>query len=125
MCHNQGSRLEILFDSPIWNYTEQELNHSVHGKVISSKIDLLNMPLTKIWAKFLTDEERTSQGFIGYCWENNLEWANKHYKGHPPSSSHWQFYNDVIKTKLEHYITLAPLPELTDKIFNMDKLWKK
>jgi len=116
--------IEFFFDSPIWDHTEQDLNEMFNQKKTLPSRQMLRSPLTSRWTDMLDDSLINNQknSLIGYCWQNNLPWANHLYKTHPPSSSHWQFYINVMRPRLIKYLEL-PHVELENKIESMDKLW--
>jgi len=127
ICLKYNSHLEIFYDSDIWNYTEQDINSAVSGQ-ISKPRNFLSSDLAKIW----TDQLQTSdlnvdkESLIGFCWNNNLPWANYKFKGHPPSSSHWQFYQSVIKPRVTKICDLKDRhQEMLQKIKSMDVIWQE
>jgi hypothetical protein len=117
--------IEFFFDSPIWNYTEQDLVEMHLQKKHPPARHMLESTLASRWSGMLDDWLRESQtnSLIGYCWQNDLPWANDYYKTHPPSSSHWQFYNHVMRPRLLKHLAL-PQIDLDDKISAMDKVWQ-
>jgi len=127
ICKDRGSRVEVFFDSPVWNYSEQQLNNwAEHGKALE-KVYMLDFPLSSKW-KILLDDRCTNlydTSLIGYCIKNNLSWHNRFYKVHPPSSSHWRYYNDIMKPVLQKELLLVPQKNIQEKIDEMDRLWKE
>jgi hypothetical protein len=125
LCAKKQCRLEIFYDSPIWSYTEQDLNAMSNTKCRLDPRDILSLPLTKKWAPLLDDFDIDidSSSLIGFCWEHHLEWGNSFYKGHPPSSSHMRFYREVMCPRLQSYLSLDPLRNLDRQIAEMDKIW--
>jgi hypothetical protein len=127
ICKYRSSRVEIFFDSPVWNYTDQQLNDwAEHGKALE-KVYMLDLPLSSQWKILLDDRDINlhDTSLIGYCIKNNLPWHNRFYKGHPPSSSHWRYYNDIMKSVLQKELLLVPQKNIQEKIGEMDRLWKK
>jgi len=127
ICSTNGSRLEIFYDSDIWNYTEQQLYHSL-DKDLPSAGQYLSGDLSKIWATQLqVDDLKTdTDSLISFCWHNDLPWANGFYKIHPPSSSHWRFYQSVMRPRIHTVCELRDsTDQMLDKIHTMDTLWQK
>lgn len=127
ICANHGSHLEIFYDSDVWNYTEQQLNHSVEGKR-SPPGHYLSGDLSKIWATQLQtfDFKTDTESLISFCWNNDLPWANSFYKGHPPSSSHWRFYQSVMRPRIQSVCELRDrTDDMLHKIHYMDTQWQK
>lgn len=128
MCQQAGAQLEIFFDSPIWNYTEQDVNaigkDNVGPQLLTK--NLLDQPLTKFWATQLGQQHQDleNQSLIGHCWTNGLDWYTIKYKGHPPSGSHWSYYNTVMKPRLSTHITMDTILNIESKIQNLDLAWK-
>lgn len=128
ICRQQGAILQLLFDSPIWNYTEQDLN-SIGSKKLTinnARQNLLKLPLSQMWASQLDQDIKNVQGLIGYCWDNNLEWHNTHYCSHPPSASHWEYYNNIVKPLLSPWIKFTDCQRSLDtKIKKMTQVWNQ
>jgi len=82
----------ILFDSPILTCTEQELNT---GKIIQRDM-LSDNKLAKTWDQLIDYKNIYLPGLIGFCEQQNLQWFNPSYRGHPPSSSHYSFAETQI-----------------------------
>ena len=118
--------IEFFFDSPIWDYTEQDLIEMYRQKKNLPSRRMLELTLASQWSAMLDDALIASQtnSTIGYCWQNDLPWANDHYGTHPPSSSHWKFYNDIVRPRLTKHLPL-PQIDLDNKISNMDQLWHR
>lgn len=125
-CAVKKCKLEIFFDSPIWAFTEQDLNKMITTGQAGSTRCMLDLPLTKKWSKLLTNNEiyNESDSLIGYCWHHNLPWGNSFYNGHPPSSSHWQFYQEIVRPRISQHLDLDPIGNMSTKIAAMDLLWK-
>jgi len=128
ICQQRGATLHLMFDSPVWNYTEQDLN-AIGSKTLSvtqGHKNLLELPLSRIWTDQISTDIRTTRGLIGYCWDHDLEWFNTHYHGHPPSHSHWEYYANVIKPCLSQWIKFQDCRKmLASKINTMSKLWNQ
>jgi len=96
LCQHQEIPCLIMFDSPIFDYTENQINQWAKQQVspVSCHLDQSAMinPWLNVLQKYLID----TQGLIGYCMENNLPWYNKKYGTHPPSVSHYRYFIDRI-----------------------------
>jgi len=127
ICESKGCSKEIFFDSPIWTYTEKQLNLYVSDGIPLEKIDMLDLPLSSKWKNLLDEQERHLDIFsiIGYCMKKDLPWHNAYYRAHPPSSSHWQYYLEIVKPRIEPYVNLSPQSEIISKIQQMDRVWKE
>lgn len=123
-------RLELFFDSPIWSLTEQDINLINPGnqsQILSTlKKDFLDFPLSSIWKKMLDQSliDIDDISLLGFCWKHDLLWYNTAVKCHPPSSSQWQFYNNIVKPAINQYIKTDTI-DLTEKIRNFDQKWKE
>jgi hypothetical protein len=115
-CKSKNIPCVILFDSPVLNCLEQDIN---------------NQDLTY---KSLTDNELcrsyTGQidwsgiyqpGLIGYCMSNSLEWFHSEIKGHPPSLSHLAFAEQHLFPVLDSYFSVKnpDLRPIAQKFQNM------
>jgi hypothetical protein len=126
ICSKYNSHLEIFYDSDIWNYTEQDLNFAITGQILKTR-NFLSRNLAKIWTDQLqlSDLRIDKESLIGFCWNNDLAWANTRFKGHPPSSSHWQFYHSVVRPRIAAICDLKDgYQQLLPKIESMDVMWQ-
>jgi len=87
---------------------------------------MLDLPLSSHWKDFLSDLNKRfyENSLIGYCMDQKLLWYNQFYKAHPPSSSQWQFYNNIVKPAINQYVKTDTI-DLTEKIRNFDQKWKE
>lgn len=127
ICDQTATKLVMLFDSPIWQLTEQDINQLTPDTLYlidSFKRDYLSLPLSGSWCTCLDPELREIQhtNFLGFCWANSLQWYNSSVKTHPPSSSHWQFYQQVVRPMINQYVKTNTV-DLNEKIKTFDKLW--
>lgn len=126
LCQAKQCNLLILFDSPIWSYTEQLIN-----KIGAEKLDPLahglemSGPYFDMWKQQLDTGmlDNYDRSLLGFCWNNKLAWHNQKMKGHPPSSSHFEFYNQVVRPDLEGVVKLHDLDYLRAKMKKFDELW--
>jgi hypothetical protein len=127
ICEDRRSKLEIFFDSPIWSYTEQDINAMVMGMEVQSR-NLLQGDLSRLWQCALDEHmlDLDQSSLLGYCWHNQLCWCNQTYKAHPPSSSHWRWYRDIMRPRISQHCSLQDWSQtLGPKIHEMDDLWQK
>lgn len=125
ICQAKQCGLLILFDSPVWTYPEQLINQLGELNSVTLSTTITDLPLTHHWRKLidtsLLDLDQSS--LLGFCWTNQLPWYNSKYKGHPPSSSHYQYYKSMIYPQLNGIIALKDINFLKTKIDHFDKLW--
>ena len=111
----------LLFDSPILQITEQELNQGIiqESLLLESK-----NPLIKFWYDLIDWSNIYQPGLIGYCDQNNLPWRNKKFGGHPPSSSHLNFCNQHVFPFLDQYATVQQT-DLEWMAKKFDQMWQE
>ena len=121
-----GYNLIIVFDSPIWSYTEKQLIDYLTAGTELQYNDLLSGPLARVWAPMLLDQYQNimDTSLIGYCIKNNLLWGNAQATNHPPSSSHYAWYQEYLKPKVRQHIQIDA-QDWTNKIKKQDVLWQE
>jgi hypothetical protein len=128
ICNSVGAKHVVLFDSPIWNFTEQTINNFDGNPPIKKQWqeNFLKMPLSSKWQHMLDeeDEQIKETSLLGYCWCNNLKWHSSAVGPHPPSSSHWNYYQNILKPKLQNILKFQNI-NFGKKIQFMDSEWKK
>lgn len=127
MCAQRGSALEIFFDSPIWNHTEQDLIALNRGNPLIDR-DLLAGDLASVWKEFLepTMTDIRESSLIGHCWTNRLRAGNSVYGNHPPSSSHWSWYQHVVRPRMAAHMELHDCGSyFCQEIDFFDQAWLK
>lgn len=87
----------ILFDSPILECTESELQS---GTLVRQD-NLSNNQLAKIWYDLISWDNIYPNGFLGFCVDNNLEWVSEKYSIHPPPLSHLAFCKEKVFPRLD------------------------
>lgn len=105
----------ILYDSPIFEYTEQEIN----TKPSINERKSIVTETTKPFIDLIKDYDR---GLIGYCAEHNFEWFHPVYKGHPGSLAHYQYSCSNIFPELDKYFKVKQ-SDLYELALKMNKLW--
>ena len=45
------------------------------------------------------------------------------HKGHPPASSHYKFFQQIINPSINTIVNIQDLSVLSDKINKFDQLW--
>jgi hypothetical protein len=126
ICRAKNVPVQIFFDSPIWSYTEQQLNnHVIYGSALEP-VPMLDFDLSSKWKHLLSPQEigLFTRSLIGYCMSNGLQWHNQFYKAHPPSSSHWEYYRNIMSPDIQKHIDLTT-HDISNKIKEMDKIWKE
>jgi len=93
----------ILFDSPVLECNEQELNF---GKFLQRDL-VANNQLAKVWYDLIDWSDIDTSGLIGYCINNKLDWFNDKYKMHPPSVSHLEYCKAVVFPKLDQHFKVV------------------
>lgn len=128
LCAHHGCKLQLFFDSPIWNYTDLDIGSIASGTPSESLCKpLLEQPLASKWAHYLPTPalDLDTNSLIGHCWANQLDWCNTQFGTHPPSGSHWSFYNQVMKPRLDGIVQLQSNSAMENKIKLLDKEWYK
>lgn len=126
----KNSNLILLFDSPIWTLTEQDINSIKPDNqveiIASLKKDYLSLPLSHLWRQYLQQPliDIEDSSLLGYCWKHDLPWHKDSIRGHPPSSSQWKFYQDIVRPAINHYVPTYDV-DLTKKIQRFDEKWKE
>ena len=121
-----GYNVITVFDSPIWTYTEKNLlAHIKHNQELVAD-NFLSGPLAKIWTHMLPDQYQNiiETSLIGYCIKNNLPWGNIKATNHPPSSSHYAWYQNYLIPQVSQYMQIDP-QDWTNKIKKQDALWQE
>lgn len=94
-CKSKNIPCLILFDSPILETTEQNLNNQN-----VEKLKLTGNMLSNLWEDMVDWDNIYKPGLIGYCVKNRLPWYDSKIKGHPPTDSHKRFFDDVVKEQM-------------------------
>lgn len=123
ICQQQGWQYNIFYDSPIWNTTEQQLNHGIAENVKDNS--LISTQLNH-WLYDLLHQtaKQSTPGLIGYLVENNLPWFSKKYGPHPGPWAHYCFSRAHIFPVLDtHYEIVKQQDWLEQYAKRMDRLW--
>jgi hypothetical protein len=126
ICNFKECNLLILFDSPIWQYPEQTINQIGTEKSDPLSVKLpVSLPYFDQWKSLvhpsIINNDNTS--LLGFCWEKNLKWYNTIQNGHPPASSHYEFFQQVINPSINTIVNTQDLNFLSNKIDKFDQLW--
>jgi hypothetical protein len=130
ICQVKNSNLILFFDSPIWTLTEQAINHikpdNQQTSISALSRDFLAQPLSSMWKQYIDQSliDVQDSSLLGYCWKKGLLWYNEGVKCHPPSSSQWSFYQDIVKPSINQYVPTQDV-DLTKKIQTFDEKWKE
>jgi hypothetical protein len=98
----------ILFESPIFSITEEQLNIGNLDKEQCIITPLLDNHLCSAIKDLVDLTNMYLPGLIGYACINDLPWYHKKFKSHPGSLIHYRFAKDIIfpvLDKLELNIT--------------------
>jgi hypothetical protein len=87
----------IMFDSPILEYSEQQLL----AEEIIKKDFISDNQLAQVWMEHIDWSNIYLPGLIGFCQQNKLEWLGKKAKNHPPSISQLMFCKEHIWPQLD------------------------
>jgi len=79
--------LLLLFDSPIFECFEQDLNKN--PKIIPTR-KLHERKTVKPFYNLIS-ATKTERNLIGFCVDENIPWYHTQYKGHPGSTAHYMF----------------------------------
>lgn len=126
LCIAKQCKLLILFDSPIWKYSEESINNIGKMNLDPYKNFVKNeLPYFDLWKKLLDPSlvNNDKDSLLGFCWNNNLPWYNKRMKGHPPSSSHYAFFKQVVEPKISDLLEIKNIDFLSNKIQKFDNMW--
>lgn len=125
LCKSMDWEYYIIFDSPVFSVTEQQLNTGVISKDQCGSQCLLNNKLVSTVAQWIDTSSIYLPGIIGYAKLNNHSWYTPSIKGHPGSYVHFEFTKNIIAPTLDN--TLEPVMDFADfeeeaktfqKIFN-------
>lgn len=121
ICANNNWRYYILFDSPIFAVTENQLNK---GLADYEKIDdFLQSPLCSAIAGLWPLENIYLPGLIGYAKSNDLPWWSDRFKGHPGSLVHYLFTKHIIVPQLQKYFkSRCDITEFWDEAIKWQEL---
>lgn len=119
----------VMFDSPAMSYSEQQINRWYRYQEIPTplmiKQSLLVQPAWSVLKSHLVDES----GLIGFCMDNNLPWYNSVYGPHPPSISHYHYFQQQVLPWIRSHYPWVELQNL-DEVFvsmidRMTDKWQK
>ena len=109
----------MLYDSPIFEYKEQELLQG--PKLVGPKLVKKNL-INSSTQPFVDMIGNFDRGLIGYCDENNMPWYNESFKSHPGSLAHYRYCQDIVFPRLDNFFSVVN-PDLENVANKMDKLW--
>lgn len=100
-CQESSVKLLVMFDSPVLNYAEKDLNDWSKNQTPLTdrrlKDSVIVGPILKVLEPYILD----TQGLIGFCMERDLPWFNTEYGSHPPSSGHYLYFKEKILPWIE------------------------
>jgi hypothetical protein len=96
----------ILFESPIFSVTEEQLNTGTLDKTECNKKSLLENKLCNSIVELINLDKIYLPGLIGYACINDLPWYHPKFKSHPGSLIHYRYAKDMVFPALD-YLKLA------------------
>lgn len=84
--------LLLLFDSPIFDCFEQDLNKN--PKTLPKRALHKHKTIKPLYE--LISDVDLDRNLIGFCVDNGIPWHHKKYKGHPGSAAHYMFAKKYI-----------------------------
>lgn len=122
VCTQYGLDFFPVFDSDIWNWTEEDYNKIVLGENCPRR-DLLTANLTQNF-KSLIEEYTKNISLIEYARKNNLPIYNSLNKLHPSSDVHWSWFQSQVLPHLEKKYILHKISQsYINKIQKFAKEW--
>lgn len=115
-CKASNIPLLILYDSPIFQYTEQELNSKPTYKSSKTLINDTTQPF------FDLVKLNQFPSLIYFCMENKIPWFHSLYKWHPGSLAHYKFSYKYIFPCLDQYFDIINNDQL-HIAKKMNELW--
>jgi hypothetical protein len=95
-CQDREIAFLIMFDSPVFRYSESQINDHCRNQIALTDIGLTESvmidPLLHVLSTYILDQS----GLIGFCIERDLPWYNSKYGPHPPSLSHYLYFQERI-----------------------------
>lgn len=117
-CTKKNIPLLILFDSPIFECFESELNQN---PTVLPNHAMLDNPSVLPYVK-LIDHFHDDCGLIGYCFKHGIPWYHATYKGHPGSTAHYRYAKSHIYNWADNIFKVVNNDQ-THHANKMDKLW--
>jgi len=128
-CSDLNIPTVIMFDSPVFDYTECQLNNWGKKNHIPELINISQSALVNPMFKSLLPYVVDTQGLIGFCIENNLPWHSDTYGPHPPSIAHFLYFQQKILPWVRSTYPEITIKDLSDTFESMIHLmtdkWKK
>jgi hypothetical protein len=122
ICASQHWNYYIMFDSPIWAMTEQELNQ---GTYVNLQPRLINTELCQ-WMYQSSDASNNifELGLIGFLYQQSLPWFSQTYKAHPGPMAHLMFLKEYLYPILDNILKQQKDNQQIDTMVQrMDTLW--
>ena len=119
-CVNNNWPYIILFDSPIYDHYEQEVNNLDTLELNTDRV-VKNSIVEPVY-KNLEIENLYRHGLIGYAQENGLPWKGHQYNPHPGSLIHYKFSCEHIFPILDDMFPVI-LEDDHSHATKMQKLW--
>lgn len=122
LCDEQHWNYHIMFDSPIWAMTEQELNQ---GTYINLEPRLIKTDLCQwMYQTASASNNIFEPGLIGFLHQQSLPWFSQKYKAHPGPLSHLVFSKEFLYPILDSRLKKQKDDHQIDAMIQrMDTLW--
>lgn len=122
ICKTQNWKYHIIYDSPIWSMTEQELLQRLPVDINSFK--LIKNDLCQ-WLFNSSDIGNFDhQGLIGFLSKNNIPYHSSVYGPHPGPLAHLEYTKYHLFPVLNQWFDIdSSLDYLTEYANKMDGLW--
>ena len=118
-CELNDIPLVLLFDSPVYDCLEQELNKNPKDL---PKHAFNLCPTAKPFFKLISNINVYEPGLIGFCVKNNIPWYHNKFKGHPGSLAHYLFAEEHIFPRLDKLLSINNYSAI-DEARKMNKIW--
>lgn len=121
MLKQQGYKVIVLADSPIFDYSEQQINQLNQGNNDQQLLDLAENNMLQSIVETCHSHVVDFNGLIGYCINKNLNWKHLDYGPHPPSDSHLEYYSQVIQPWIQKTYPDVELHGISEATIIMSK----
>lgn len=122
ICREKNWNYHILFDSPIWSMTEEEINQN--PPIDTTSFKLVKNDLCKWAFDLLHIPNVDNQGLIGFLNNNKISYYSSVYGAHPSPIAHWEYTKSHLYPILdEYYQKKCTLEHISEYVEKMDNLW--
>lgn len=128
-CEDKAVPFLIMFDSPVFANTEYQINDWCKKQSPLTDRGLTESVIVKPLIDALAPYILDKQGLIGFCIDQGLPWYNSKYGPHPPSISHYLYFQEKILPWItDHYPNLKLKPIEKSWLLTAEKMttrWTK